>query len=140
MLVARQRLISLTNYAVWTVSKWHGNGLSYGSVTIRKRLARTATGTLILLAALISVGLTAPADGPFTIEVKPVFLRLDAEALADSRASALGLDIDIKIGEVHLHFAWSAVPMATLIPGDCRPATADCRPIPSSTKDPKGLL
>ena len=109
-------------------------------MTIRKRLARTAAGTLILLAALISVGLTAPADGPFTIEVKPVFLRLDPEALADSRASALGLDIDIRIGEVHLHFAWSAVPMAALTTSDCRPATSGCQPAPSSTKDPKRLL
>jgi hypothetical protein len=87
---------------------------SSAPVTIRKRLARTAAGTLILLASLISVGLTAPADGPFTIDVKPVFLRLDPAALADSRASALGFDIDIKIGGMHLHLAWSAVPMAAL--------------------------
>jgi len=108
-------------------------------VTLRKRLARTAAGTLILLGATISVGLTAPADGPFTIDVKPVFLRLDAASLADSRASALGLDIDIKIGEVHLHFAWSAVPIAALTNG-CRPAAAGCPLSPSSTKDPLGLL
>ena len=93
---------------------------------MRKRLARTVAGTLILVAALISVGLTAPADGPFTIEVKPVFLRLDAAALADSRASALGLDIDIRIGTIHLHFAWSAVPMAALTS--------------PSTNDPRALL
>ena len=109
-------------------------------VTLRKRLARTAAGTLILLAALIAVGLTAPADGPFTIDVNPVFLRLDAASLADSRASALGLDIDIKVGEVHLHFGWSAVPIAALTTGDCRPATAGCQPSPSSTKDPRELL
>jgi hypothetical protein len=95
-------------------------------VTIRKRLARTAAGTLILLAALISVGLTAPADGPFTIDVRPVFLRLDAEAVAESRASALGLDIDIRIGTMHLHLAWSAVPMAALTS--------------PSTKEPRALL
>jgi hypothetical protein len=105
-------------------------------VTIRKRLLRTAAGTLILLVALISVGLTAPADGPFTIDLKPVFLRLDPAALAESRASALGLDIDIKIGGVHLHFAWSAVPIAALTSGDCRPATTDCRLNPPSTKAP----
>jgi hypothetical protein len=95
-------------------------------VSIRKRLARTVAGTLILVAALISVGLTAPADGPFTIDVKPVFLRLDAAALAESRASALGLDVDIRIGTIHLHFAWSAVPMAALTS--------------PSTKDPRTLL
>jgi hypothetical protein len=71
-------------------------------------------GTLILLAALISVGLTAPADGPFTIDVTPVFLQLDAAALAESRASALGLDVDIRVWTLHLHFAWSAVPVAAL--------------------------
>jgi hypothetical protein len=93
-------------------------------VTIRRRLARTAAGTLIVLAALISVGITAPPDGPFTIDVKPVFLRLDPTALAESRASALGLDVDIKIGAVHLHFAWSAVPMAALTPSSTKePAT-----------------
>jgi hypothetical protein len=109
-------------------------------VTIRKRLARTAAGTLILLAALISVGLTAPADAPFTIDVKPVFLRLDGAPLAASRASALGLDIDIRIGSVHLHFAWSAVPMEALTTSGCPSATGDCRPNPSSTNDPIGLL
>jgi len=93
-------------------------------VTIRRRLLRTAAGTLIVLAALISVGITAPPDGPFTIDVKPVFLRLDPTALAESRASALGLDVDIKIGAVHLHFAWSAVPMAALTPSSTKePAT-----------------
>jgi hypothetical protein len=95
-------------------------------VTIRKRLARTAAATLILLAALISVGLTAPADGPFTIDVRPVFLRLDAEAVAESRASALGLDIDIRMGTMHLHFAWSAIPMAALTS--------------PSTKEPRAVL
>jgi hypothetical protein len=95
-------------------------------VTIRKRLARTAAATLILLAALISVGLTAPADGPFTIDVKPVFLRLDAAAVAESRASALGLDIDIRMGTMHLHFAWSAIPMAALTS--------------PSTKEPRAVL
>jgi len=109
-------------------------------VTLRKRLARTAAGTLILLAATISVGLTAPADGPFTIDVKPVFLRLDAGSLADSRAGALGLDIDIKIGEVHLHIAWSAVPIAALTTSDCLPTTAGCQLSPASTKDPGELL
>lgn len=107
---------------------------SSGPVTIRKRLAQTAAATLILFAALIAVGLTAPADGPFTIDVKPVFLRLDA---ADSRANALGLDIDIRIGTVHLHFAWSAVPMSALTAGlSERPDRARA----ASTKDPRELL
>jgi hypothetical protein len=109
-------------------------------VTIRKHVARTAAGTLILLAALISVGLTAPADGPFTIDIKPVFLRLDASSLEQSRAGALGLDIDIRIGTVHLHFAWSAVPMASLTgpaPGEPR---GRARVEGASTKEPRALL
>ena len=78
---------------------------------LRTRLARTLFGTLIVIVALVSVGLTAPADGPFTIGVRPAFFRLDAEALADSRALALGLDVDIKFGTLHLHFQWSAIPL-----------------------------
>ena len=94
-------------------------------VTLRQRLARTVVGTLIFLAALISVGLAAPADGLFSIDIKPVFLRLDAAAIAKSRASALGLDVDIRIWTLRLHFAWSAVPITALR---------------SSTKPPGSLL
>jgi hypothetical protein len=72
-------------------------------------------GTLIVVAACVSVGLTAPADGPFTIAVRPVFLRLD-ETFDDSRARALGLDIDLKLGRLHLHYGWSAIPLASLSP------------------------
>jgi hypothetical protein len=96
-------------------------------VTLRQRLARTLVGTLMFLAALISVGLAAPADSLFSIKVTPVFLRLDAAAVAESRASALGLDVDIRIWTLHLHFAWSAVPMAALT-------------TPSSTKPGSRLL
>ena len=86
---------------------------------LRTRLARTLVGTLIVFAALVSVGLTAPADGPFTIGVRPVFLRLDPASIAESRAHALGLDVDIKFGTLHLHFAWSAIP---LTPATTKPA------------------
>jgi hypothetical protein len=80
-------------------------------------------GTLILVAACVSVGLTAPAGGPFTIAVRPVFLRLD-EALDESRARALGLDIDVKLGTIHLHFGWSAIPLARLSPASTNVATS----------------
>jgi hypothetical protein len=76
-------------------------------------------GTLIVLAASVSVGLTAPVDGPFTIAVRPVFLRLD-EAPDQSRARALGLDIDIKFGTVRLHFGWSAISLASLTPASTK--------------------
>ena len=90
-------------------------------MTLRQRLARTFAGTLLALVALISVGLTAPVDGPFTIGITPVFLRLDAAAIAESRARALGLDVDIKLWTLHLHFAWSAIPMAVLSPASTKP-------------------
>ena len=76
---------------------------------------------MILLAALISVGLAAPADSLFSIDVKPVFLRLEPTAAAESRVTALGLDVDIRIWTVRLHFAWSAVPMAALDQASTKP-------------------
>ncbi len=65
-----------------------------------------------MFAALITVGITAPADAAFTIGIRPVFLHVDAAALAESRARALGLDVDIKVWTLHLHFAWSAIPLS----------------------------
>jgi len=65
-------------------------------VSVRTRVARTLAGTLIVLAALVSVGLTAPADAPFRIGVHAVFF---------------GVDVDITFGTLHLHFDWSANPL-----------------------------
>ena len=76
----------------------------------------------MFLAALISVGLAAPADSVFSIDVTPVFLHLDAAAMGGSRPVALGLDVDIRIWTLHLHYAWSAVPMAALTPSSTKPA------------------
>jgi len=92
-------------------------------VTRHTQLARTLIGALILLTALVSVGLTAPDDGPFTIGVRPVFFQLDPESIAQSRAHALGLDVDIKFGALHLHYKWSAIPL-----------------MPATTKAPSNLL
>ena len=78
-------------------------------LSFRTRLVRTLVGTLIVIAPLLSVGLTAPADGPFTIGVRPAFFRLDPESIAESRAHALGLDVDVKFGTLHMHFKWSAI-------------------------------
>jgi hypothetical protein len=77
----------------------------------------------MLIAALISVGLAAPADGVFSIDVTPVFLHLDAAAVGEPRPSALGLDIEIRIWTLHLHYAWSAVPMAALTPSSTKPGS-----------------
>jgi hypothetical protein len=80
-------------------------------VPLRQRLAQIVVGTVIMVAALVTVGITAPEDAAFTIGVRPVFLRVDAAAIAESRARALGLDVDIKVWTLHLHFAWSAIPL-----------------------------
>ena len=72
------------------------------------------TTVLVLFTALVSVGLTAPVDGPFSIVITPVFVRLDSTAIAESRARALGFDIDLKIGSMRLHLGWSAVPISRL--------------------------
>jgi hypothetical protein len=78
---------------------------------LRKQIGRALVGALIIVTAFVSVGLTAPADGPFSIGIRPVFLRLDSTAIAASRGRALGLDIDVKLGTVHLHIGWSAIPL-----------------------------
>ena len=78
---------------------------------LRKQIARALVGALIVVMALVSVGLTASADGPFSIGIRPVFLRLDETANASSPGSALGLDVDIKLGTIHLHIGWSAIPL-----------------------------
>jgi len=80
-------------------------------VTLRKRLARVLAGAAIVATALTSVGLTAPADGPFSLRVRPVLLRVDPEAIAESRAKALGVDVDLKVGGMHVHLGWSAIPL-----------------------------
>jgi hypothetical protein len=80
-------------------------------VPLRIRVVQTFAALLIALVALVSVGLTAPADGPFTIGLRPAFFRLDPDAVAEARAHAVGLDVDIKVGTMHLHFKWSAIPL-----------------------------
>ena len=80
-------------------------------VTLRKRLTRVFAGVAIVVTALTSVGLTAPSDGPFSLRIWPVLMRVDTEALAQSRAHALGLDVDLKLGGLHVHIGWSAIPL-----------------------------
>jgi hypothetical protein len=81
------------------VPHWHGIGLVTG--VLRQWLARSLLAVTILLVALVSVGLTAPADALFSIEITPVFVRL-------------GIDIEVKIGPMHFHAGWSALPMSAL--------------------------
>ena len=71
-----------------------------GVPDLRKPLANTLVGALILAISLAVVGLTASADRPFTISVQPAFLRL-------------GVEVDIKVGRLHLHASWSALDSAS---------------------------
>ncbi|HEY1911107.1 MAG TPA: hypothetical protein VGG73_09300 [Vicinamibacterales bacterium] len=63
---------------------------------LRHLVGRATAAVLIVLTALVSVGLTAPADAPFAIRV---------------HAMLLGVDVDVTIGSTHLHAAWSAIPV-----------------------------
>jgi hypothetical protein len=90
-------------------------GLATGAgVQFRTWLTRALFGLLILTTALVSVGVTAPEDSPFSITVHPVLLRLDRAAIEQSRARAIGIDVDIKLGWMHVHFAWSALPLSNV--------------------------
>ena len=75
---------------------WHDLGLA-GGVAVRQPLVKALGAALVFAVALITVGLSAAADGPFTIVVRPVFVRL-------------GIDVNIKLGSLHLHANWSALP------------------------------
>jgi len=75
---------------------WHDLGLGSG-VAVRQPLVNALGAALVFALALITVGLSAAADGPFTIVVRPVFVRL-------------GIDVNIKLGTLHLHANWSALP------------------------------
>ena len=67
------------------------------AVPVRRPFGKALVATAILVLATVAVGLTAGSDGPFSIVVRPVFLRL-------------GIDVDIKLGSIHLHANWSALP------------------------------
>ncbi|HWF83820.1 MAG TPA: hypothetical protein VG222_03200 [Vicinamibacterales bacterium] len=75
---------------------------------------------LAVMMAFIAVGLSAPADGLFSIAIQPVLWRVDAAAFAESRASALGADVDVKLGTMHMHVSWSLLPLSP------RPEPAHC--------------
>jgi len=64
---------------------------------LRQALWRAVATVLIAGTALVSVGVTAPADSPFTISIRPVL-------------STLAVDVDVKLGVAHFHKRWSALP------------------------------
>jgi hypothetical protein len=87
-------------------------------VALKRRVTQTLLGAAILVTALLAVGLTASAESLFSIRIHPVFLRVDPSATAEARARLLGVDVDVRIGETHLHFGWSAVPIPSSTKSD----------------------
>jgi hypothetical protein len=69
-------------------------------VFFRKSLTNGLLAGMVLLMAVVTVGLTASANSPFTIAIRPAIMRL-------------GVDLDVKIGTMHLHAGWSALPEST---------------------------
>jgi len=69
-------------------------------VPLRKRIAKTIVATLIVFSSLVAVGMTAPAEAPFTITVRPVL-------------ATLGFNVDVKVWTLRVHFTWSAIPTAS---------------------------
>lgn len=72
---------------------------------LRTSIANGLMALAVLLTAVITVGLTASATSPFSIALRPVISRL-------------GVDLDVKIGTMHLHAGWSAMPSSTIPPAD----------------------
>ncbi len=66
-------------------------------MSFRQAVGRTVAATLLACTAFVSVGLTAPADGLFTIHIVPSLINL-------------AVDVDVKIGPRHFHTRWSALP------------------------------
>ncbi len=73
---------------------------SVGHVRARPSIIRHFVAALVIALAIITVGLTASSDSPFAISVHTAFLRL-------------GIDVDIKLGSLHLNASWSAIPSST---------------------------
>jgi hypothetical protein len=66
-------------------------------VPLRFRFAQALLAVVIGFTSLVAVGLTAPVDAAFSIVVRPVFV-------------TLGVDVEVKVWSLRLHYAWSAMP------------------------------
>jgi len=66
------------------------------AVPLRTRIAKTLVATAIVFGSLVAVGITAPAEAPFTISLRPMLANI-------------GFDLDVKVWRVHVHFTWSAI-------------------------------
>ena len=69
-------------------------------MSMRQTVGRALATVLLASTAFASVGLTAPADSPFTIRIRPVLINL-------------AVDVDVKVGGRHFHRRWSALPDAS---------------------------
>ena len=66
-------------------------------VAFRQSVFNVLLAAIVLLASIVTVGLTASTASPFFITLRPVIARL-------------GVDLDVKVGTVHLHAGWSLLP------------------------------
>ena len=80
-------------------------------MTLRHLIGRLIGAAVLLFTAMLAVGLTAPSDGLFSVAIKPVFMHIDAAAIAESRARIFGVDVEVRMGSTHLHVGWSAIPL-----------------------------
>jgi len=64
---------------------------------LRQAVWRVVATVLLTATAFVSVGLTAPADSPFSISIRPALINL-------------AVDVDVKVGTKHFHKRWSALP------------------------------
>jgi hypothetical protein len=67
------------------------------AVPTRQHVVKTFVAAVIIAVAVVTVGLTASTESPFSISVHTAFLRL-------------GIDLDVKLGSFHLRASWSALP------------------------------
>lgn len=84
-------------------------GLAFGEAvrSLRKRLLLAAA----LLGTVLMVSLAAQAGSLVSVAVRPVLLRLDASEPGQPRPRALALDVDVKLGDLHLHAGWPGFPL-----------------------------
>jgi hypothetical protein len=75
------------------------------TVALRTSFLNGLMALAVFVTAVITVGLTASATSPFSITLRPVISRL-------------GIDLDVKLGTMHVHAGWSALPSSTKPPAD----------------------
>jgi len=75
---------------------------------------------LALLAGVVSAGWAAPSGAPWSLDVRPVLLRMDGNPEARWRAHAFGLDVNVHLLRLHAHIGWPGIPV--LLPAPVPPA------------------